>query len=356
MTMPFADQIAAQVADAIATRILPGAVVLADHGGRLVHWAAYGTTMYADPGSRPLLRDDIFDLASLTKVVTATAALVLCDGGALRLDDELVALLPGVRATGIRVRHLLTHSSGLDLRLSALKTAGAAGLRAAVWAAAPIHPPGTVVAYTNINSLLLGEVIAQAASLPLATALQTLVLQPLGMHETGFCPATSLQPRIVPTEWDPSWRGGLVHGVVHDESAYALGGVAGHAGLFGTATDLRCLLRLWLQGGTWAGRQILREETVAEALRDQTVGLMGLVGAPQRGGLGWMLDRPYLMGAAPPGSFGHTGFTGSAIIGVPAHDLALVVLSNRTYPQRTPPPYRHHATTAAILGALLETL
>lgn len=352
--MQLVDQLAAYVAVAIEARIFPGAVILADQGGRISHWAAYGTTMYADPGSRPLGRNDIFDLASLTKIVTATAALVLCDAGVLRLDDELPTLLPGVRASGVRVRHLLTHSSGLDLRLSTLKTSGAAGVRTAVWQTSPSHPPGTVVTYTNINSLLLGEVIAQAASLPLERALQTLVLQPLEMHETGFCPPDRLRSRIVPTEWDDDWRGGLVHGVVHDESAYALGGIAGHAGLFGPATDLRNLLRCWLEGGAWAGRQLLREATVVEALCNQTVGLPGIHGVSQPTGFGWMLDRPYLMGVAPTGSFGHTGFTGPAIIGVPAHDLALVILSNRTYPKRTPPPYRHHAVIAAIVERLLQ--
>lgn len=351
--MQATDLIDAQVAAAIAARVFPGAVVLADQAGQIIYQAAYGTTMYTDSGSRPLHPDDIFDLASLTKVVTATAALALRDAGMLRLDTEVGRLLPGLSAAGVTVRHLLTHSSGLDLRLSPLKTAGAAAIWAEVWQTRSRHQPGSVVAYTNINSLLLGEVVARAATMRLDRALATLVLQPLGMHATGFRPDTALRSRIVPTEWDDEWRGGLVHGVVHDESACALGGIAGHAGLFGTATDVRQLLRLWLERGALGGRQILREATVAEALRDQTAGLAGAMDTPQRGGFGWMLDRPYVMGSAPPGSFGHTGFTGPAMIGVPAHDLALVMLSNRTYPRRTPPPFRHHAVTAAILNALL---
>ncbi|HMQ30330.1 MAG TPA: serine hydrolase domain-containing protein [Chloroflexaceae bacterium] len=346
--------IASLVEGAIGERIFPGAVVLAARGGRVVHHAAYGTTMYADPGTRPVGRDDLFDIASLTKVFTATAALVLHDAGLLELDAEARRYLPGLAARGVTVRHLLAHCSGLDLRLSALREAGGDGVRAAVWAARPLHPPGSRVAYTNINSLLLGEIVAALAGAPLDLALRELVLAPLDLAETDFRPAEGLRPRIPPTEWDEGWRGGLVHGVVHDESACTLGGVAGHAGLFSTAAELERLARMWLQGGAWGGRQLLRDATVAAALRDQTAGLATATGEPVRSGLGWMLDRANFMGAAPAGSFGHTGFTGPAIVCVPARDLALVMLSNRTYPRRTPPPYRHHAVTAAVLGALLE--
>lgn len=341
------------VAGAIGERVFPGAVVLAARGGHVLHHEAYGTTMYDHPGSRPLAPDAIFDLASLTKVFTATAALALYDAGLLALDDAAARYLPGLGAYGVTVRHLLTHSSGLDLRLSVLREGGAAGIRAAVWAAVPIYPPGSTVAYTNINSLLLGEVVAAVTGRSLEEVIGELVIGPLGMSATGFRPAAALRPRIPPTEWDDAWRGGLVWGSVHDESAHALGGVAGHAGLFGTAADLARFVRMWLEGGAWGGRQILREATVAAALRDYTGGLSSATGRGVRGGLGWMLDRANFMGAAPAGSFGHTGFTGPAIVGVPARDLALILLSNRTYPRRTPPPYRHHAVTAAIVEDLL---
>ena len=346
--------IAARVGQAIAERIFPGAVVLATREGVPLVRRAYGTTMYEDAGSRPVTPDDCFDIASLTKVFTATAALALYDLGLLDLDAEATRYLPGLAARGVTVRHLLTHCSGLDLRLAALREAGATGVRAAVWATTPIHPPGTTVAYTNINSLLLGEIVAVVADMPLDRAIATLVSQPLGLEATGFRPPVALWPRIPPTEWDETWRRTLVRGVVHDESAYALGGVAGHAGLFSTASDLECFTRMWLQGGAWGGQQLLREATVAAALRDYTVALRSLTGEPVRSGLGWMLDRAHFMGAAPRGSFGHTGFTGPALVGVPACGLTLVVLSNRTYPRRTPPPYRHHDVTAALLGALLR--
>lgn len=338
---------------AIAARIFPGCVLIVARPGQPPLHVACGTTMYADAGSRPVAPSDSFDIASLTKVFTATAALVLHDAGLLELDAEARRYLPGLGARDVTLRHLLTHSSGLDLRLSTLREGGAEGIRAAVQAAEPLRAPGTFVAYTNINSLLLGWIVAAVAGAPLDIAMDELLLAPLGLAETGYTPTAELRARVVPTEWDEEWRGGLVHGTVHDESAAALGGVAGHAGLFSTAVDLERLLRMWLQGGAWGGRQILREATVTAALRDHTAGLPTLSGVPARTGLGWMLDRANFMGQAPAGSFGHTGFTGPAMIGVPACGLALVLLSNRTYPRRTPPPYRHHAVTAAVLNALL---
>lgn len=347
------EQLARLIEGALAERIFPGCVVLATQGGMPLLHAAFGTTMYDDAGSRPVAPDDIYDVASLTKVFTATAALALVDAGELELDAEIRRYLPGVRARGVTVRHLLCHASGLDLRLSALRRQSPAAIAAAAYGAESAHPPGRLVAYTNINSLLLGEIVALAAGMALDEAIGALALGPLGLSETRFRPPAALRERIPPTEWDDEWRGGLVHGAVHDESAHALGGVAGHAGLFGTAADMERLLRMWLQGGAWAGRQILREATVAEALRDHTAGLPTLSAVPAHTGLGWMLDRPNFMGAAPAGSFGHTGFTGPALVGVPALGLALVVLSNRTYPRRTPPPYRHHTVTAAVVELLL---
>jgi CubicO group peptidase (beta-lactamase class C family) len=210
--------------------------------------------------------------------------------------------------------------------------------------------------YANIGSLLLGDVVAAAFGAPLDVAVGELILGPLGMADTGFRPPTWLRPRIAPTEWDPEWRGGLVHGVVHDESACALGGVAGHAGLFSTAADMARFATLWLQGGTWDGLPILRESTVALARSDHTGHMDTVIGQPLYSGLGWMRDRPSFMGAAPPGSIGHTGFTGPALVLLPDAQIALVLLSNRTYPRRTPPPYLHHAVTAAIMAALLAPL
>lgn len=339
------------VADAIAERIFPGCVVLAWCDGTLLHQGAYGTTMYDDPGSRPVELGTIYDIASLTKLFTATAALALFDAGRLDLEAEVTHFLPGLRARGVTIQHLLTHSSGLDLRLSVLCQSGAAGIWSAIAAAEPLRPPGSFCAYTNINSLLLGEVVAVAFDGSLDAAIRTLVLDPLGMGETGFNPPVALRPRIAPTEWDDAWRGGLVQGSVHDESAHALGGVAGHAGLFSSAGDLLRFARGWIESG-----RLLREATIAAAWRDYTAGMGTATGHTLHSGLGWMLDRNSFMGYAPRGIVGHTGFTGPVVVVAPARRLVLIMLSNRTYPRRTPPPYRHHGVTAAILATLLEAV
>ncbi len=346
-------QIEALARAAIGAAIFPGCVVHAQRRGRVVHHAAYGSTMYGDPGSLPAAPDTIYDIASLTKPVTATAALALIDAGQIGLDDPAARFLPGIRAAEVTLWHLLTHSSGLDIRLSALRARGAAAIRAAAYALEPARPPGSYTLYANISSLLLGDVVTAAFGAPLDVAVGELVLGPLGMADSGFCPPEGLRPRIAPTEWDDDWRGGLVHGVAHDESAYALGGVAGHAGLFSTAADMARLAAMWLQGGAWGGRQILREATVALASRDHTGHMAAPGGLPLRSGLGWARDRPNFMGEAPAGTLGHTGFTGTVIVMLPAAHASLVVLTNRTYPRRTPPPYRHHAVTAAIVDALL---
>jgi serine-type D-Ala-D-Ala carboxypeptidase len=335
------------VAEAIDARIFPGAVVLIAEGERLLQHQAYGTTMYDAPGSRPVAPDTIYDVASLTKIFTATAALRLFEAAAIDLDAPASRYLPELRARDVLVRHLLTHTSGLDLRLSVAARGGAEALMAAVYAAPQAHPPGARVAYTNINSLLLGEIVARVYGAPLDLALHQLVIEPLGLRDTRYCPPPQLASRIAPTELDEAWRGRLVHASVHDESAHALGGVAGHAGLFSTAADLHRFCLVWLpDGGEGALGALLAPETIALATANHTPGLHLACG------LGWMLDRPNFMGPALAGTFGHTGFTGPAIAVVPGRRLVVVVLNNRVFPRRGPP--RHHSVIAMILEASLE--
>lgn len=336
--MSLASTIERLVQAAIEARLFPGAVVLVAQGERLVHHAAYGTTMYDDQGSRPVAADDLYDIASITKAITATTALQLLDAGVLTLDTPLATLLPSSRAVGVTMRHLLTHTSGLGLRLAPLREQGPAGLLAAVLAAEPAAAPGSATAYSNINTLLLGLAVEHATGTPLDAFVQRQLLRPIGMHDTCFLPAAALRVRIVPTEYDP-WRGRLVHGEVHDESAYVLGGACGHAGLFATADDLWRFGLLWLRGGTLGGKRFLREALVTLATANQTPGLA------QACGLGWMLDRPF-MPAERQGAYGHTGFTGPTLLVLPRHDLVVVLLCNRTY------PHRHEARTHSLVATI----
>jgi CubicO group peptidase (beta-lactamase class C family) len=385
--MSLAQEIDTIVADAIERRVFPGAVILIARDDVLLHQAAYGTTMYDAPGSRLVRLDTIYDVASLTKMFTTTAALRLSDTGRLDIHAPVAAYLPEFRAHDVTIWHLLTHTSGMDIRLSALRHAGRAGLLEAVYNTSPRRAPGTAVAYTNVNSLLLGEIVARLYGAPLDEALHGLVIEVLGLRDTRFQPPAALLPRIAPTEIDEEWRGALVHGSVHDESTHALGGVAGHAGLFSTAADLYAFCRMWLDQRPTTpsttrfpslsrGRagndqrpttdehsgpaclhsvkvppcdrvipRLLLPETIQLARANHTPGLNAACG------LGWMLDRPNFMGAAPPGTFGHTGFTGPAILVVPPYQLIVVLLSNRVYPRRG--AFEHHPVTAAILRAAL---
>lgn len=340
-----APQIDAIVTNAIAERIFPGAVVLVARGDTILHHAGYGGTVYELDRARLVTPNTLYDIASLTKMVTATAALRLLDAGLLDLDAPAARYLPELQASAVLLRHLLTHTSGLDIRLSALRDAGRERLWQTVYALTPAHPPASRVAYTNVNSLLLGEIVARVSGLPLEQALAELVSEPLGLRDTQFCPPAGLLDRIAPTERDEEWRGGLVHGQVHDESAYMLGGVAGHAGLFSSAADLYRFCRSWLAGPGERAPALLRPATLRLACENHTPGLSLACG------LGWMIDRPAFMGAAPAGTLGHTGFTGPTMVLVPSHDLIVIVLSNRVYPRRSPPA--QHAATAAILGAAL---
>lgn len=359
------EKIDAIVASAIERRVFPGAVVLIARGDRLLHHKAYGATTYEAPPAQVVQRDTIYDIASLTKMFTATAALRLYEAGRLDLHAPVMAYLPEFCLPEINVWHLLTHTSGLDIRLSALRHAGRAGLLEAVYATPLAHPPGTRVAYTNVNSLLLGEIVALRSGAPLDRALAGLVIEPLGLRDTQFRPPPELRPRIAPTEIDEEWRGALVHGSVHDESAHALGGVAGHAGLFSTAGDLHTFCLNWLPAMSEVGLPMLDrpdanhssdiQHPTSSMLQDKTIALATSNQTPELQvacGLGWMIDRPNFMGAAPAGSFGHTGFTGPAVVVVPQRRLVVSVLSNRVYPRRGQPT--HHPITAAIVDAALE--
>lgn len=330
----------AMLNDAIARRVFPGAAALIAHGGDVRYSAGRGRHTYV-PTAALVRPTTIYDLASLTKLFTAAAALRLVAAGRLDLDAPLTTYLPS-RAVEVTIAHLLTHTSGLDLRLSTLAHAGgAAAVRAGAYAAQPIHPPGRVAAYTNVNTFLLGEVVSLLTGNSLDRAIDALVCAPLGLASVLFCPPAALRMQIPPTEADDVWRGGLVWGSVHDESAHALGGIAGHAGLFGTLADLHRFACGWLPGADF-----LPEELRQRALSNQTPQLSTAAG------LGWMLDRANFMGGAPGGTVGHTGFTGTALVLEPASQTIVVLLSNRTYPRRDGP--RPHETMTMLLALALD--
>jgi CubicO group peptidase (beta-lactamase class C family) len=285
----------------------------------------------AGPGAAPVAADTLFDLASLTKVVATTPALLrLYDAGELDLDDPVARYVPayaeGAKAA-VTLRHLLTHSSGLPAHKPFHQLPGTPASRFAAAAGEPLEAaPGTRVVYSDIGFVLLGAVVAEAAGAGLDRAARDLVFTPLGMHDTGYLPAPDRV--FAATEDDPD-TGEPISGRVHDENAYSLGGVAGHAGLFSTAADLvRYLQRGWLPEPDGDAPPFLSARARAAAVTCQTDGLDG------RRGLGWTLggDRwDHMTAAWPETRAGHTGFTGTSLAFDPAGGLWTVLLTNAVH-------------------------
>jgi uncharacterized protein YbbC (DUF1343 family)/CubicO group peptidase (beta-lactamase class C family) len=307
---------------AISERKTPGGVLWVEHGGES-SVKAYGLRS-AVPARERATTDTIYDAASLTKVLaTAPAIYLLKERGRLRIDDEARTFVPALPA-GITIRHLLTHTSGLPAGLD-LSTNWQGWERGIELAARiePITKPGFAFRYSDVNFILLGEVVRVASGEPLDTFVEREFYQPLGMTDTGFLPPASLIPRIAPTE------GGL-RGVVHDPTARRMGGVAGHAGLFTTAADVARFARMLLNGGTLDSTRVLESETVSMMTSVQSP-----PGVTVRRAGGWDLESHYSRPRGslfPLGSYGHTGWTGTFLWIDPQSRTFYVFLSNRVHP------------------------
>jgi uncharacterized protein YbbC (DUF1343 family)/CubicO group peptidase (beta-lactamase class C family) len=317
------------VARAVSEHQLPGGVLWLEHRGAIFH-KAFGQRALV-PRVEPMTEDTIFDAASLTKVVaTAPAVLLLIERGQVELDQPARRYLPGFMGNdreAITVRHLLTHTSGLRPGLPRQTdwTGYEQGIRLAL-AERPTTPPGTAFRYSDINFILLGELVRQVSSQPLDEFAAKAFYQPLQMADTGFRPSAGRVTRIAPTE---RTGGVALRGVVHDPTARRMGGVAGHAGLFTTAADLARFARMMLNEGELDGVRVLQPETVRRMTTVQTPGV------PERRGLGWDIDSPYAGPRGeyfPLGSYGHTGWTGGSIWIDPFSRTFLVFLSNRNHP------------------------
>ncbi|GAA1365498.1 serine hydrolase domain-containing protein [Streptomyces beijiangensis] len=315
------------VRSAVQDGVVPGAVLITGRGADgPARITAVGTTA-AGPAGRPVTADTVFDLASLTKVVATTPAVLrLADSGMLRLDDPVRRHLPaftGVGKDAVTIRHLLAHSSGLPPHRDFWQLPGGPPERLAAVLAEPLeHPVGTVVRYSDLGFILLGEIVAAVAGQPLESAVRELVLDPLDLASTRYLPPADWRPVTAATEAPPG--GEPKCGVVHDENAESLGGVAGHAGLFGTAPDLARYVRAgWLSESSPISSGLR-----TEALSSQTKGLDGARG------LGWTLPgdtwdhmSPYW----PTTGAGHTGFTGTSLALDPVSGIWVVLLTNAVH-------------------------
>jgi len=312
----------------------PGGVLAVGHRGSLIHLHPFGRLTW-EADAPPVTADTLYDLASLTKVVaTTTMAMILVDEGRLDLDRPVQDFLPDFQGPGkdaVTVRHLLTHSSGLEATAPLYKEIqGRKAYVERIQAMDLAYPPGSRSVYSDLGIILLGEILERIAGQPFEAFVRERVLDPLGMHDTLFRPPAGLRPRIAPTEVDP-WRGRLVHGEVHDENAFAMGGVAPHAGLFSTAGDLARFAQMLLNGGVLGGRRVVSRETVELFTRRD-----GNVPGSDRA-LGW--DTKSAEGSSAgtlmsPRTFGHTGFTGTSIWIDPERKLYAILLTNRVHPTR----------------------
>jgi uncharacterized protein YbbC (DUF1343 family)/CubicO group peptidase (beta-lactamase class C family) len=362
----------AVIEEALAGGAAPGAVALVARRGRIVWRKAYGARAL-EPAREAMTTDTIFDLASLTKVVaTATSIMILVERGQLGLNDSLSRYIPEIKGEGrerITIENLLTHRSGYapDFDLSeqwngyeeAIKRLKEEPLRSA---------PGTRFVYSDINYIALGEVVHRISGLTLDQFAQRHIFEPLKMRETSFRPRAELGPRIAPTEKlraSASYLGGSgasvgvegerwLRGEAHDPTAFRMGGVAGHAGLFSTADDLALYCQMILNGGEYGGARILSPLSVAAMTRPRTVTEDG-----QARGLGWDIASSFSSNRGdlfPVGSFGHTGFTGTSIWLDPLSETFVIFLSNRVHPSGKGDVGPLRGRIASIVaGSLMDT-
>jgi uncharacterized protein YbbC (DUF1343 family)/CubicO group peptidase (beta-lactamase class C family) len=319
----------AAVDESVRASLIPGAVVVVGHDGKIVHRKAYGSRALV-PAREPMTLDTVFDIASLTKVVATTPALMkLFEQGKLRINDPVTAYLPEFEGgkSDITVRDLMTHFSGLrpDLDLEPAWSGYETGIRRAM-AEKPAAPAGARFVYSDINFVLLGEIVHRLSGKMLDEYAREQVFAPLGMRETMFLPPAALRSRIAPTEIDPK-TGTPFRGVVHDPTARFMGGVAGQAGVFSTANDLVKYADALLSGGRGlVSPATIQKFTSPNSPPDQ----------PVLRGLGWDIDSAYSAPRGelfPIGSYGHTGFTGTSLWIDPASKTYVILLTNAVHPK-----------------------
>lgn len=330
------DPIRTIVEEEIQKEKLPGAVVLAGSGNHIRYLKAFGNRA-TQPSVERMTTDTVFDLASLTKpVATATSIMILVERGKLRLADPVSKHIPEFGANGketITVEHLLTHRSGLiaDNPIEDYQQ-GPEKAFENIYNLKTLSEPGTKFLYSDVNFIVLGELVRRLSGQPLDVFATENIFKPLGMDETGFHSGNFLESLIAPTEQRGEGdKKHWIRGEVHDPRAFLLGGVAGHAGLFSTALDLARFCRMMLNGGQLEGKRILSPLSVARMTQFRAAN--NAADTVQRG-LGWDIASPYSSNRGdlfPIGSFGHTGFTGTSIWIDPTSETYVIFLSNRVH-------------------------
>ena len=320
------------ISNAIQKKKLPGGVLWLERNNE-IYQKAYGRRATV-PAHEAMSLDTIFDAASLTKVIATTPCILkLIEDSRISLDDKASRFLPELTGdpnkSRITIRHLLTHTSGLlpGIRRGYDWRGRAAGIALACSEPSTGHA-GYDYRYSDINFILLGEIVRRISGKPLSVFAQETIFEPLQMKETFFLPEEPYVPRIAPTTLMDD--GSVLRGVVHDPTAGAMDGEAGHAGLFTSAHDLARFARMIMQDGKMEGVQVLRSETLKIMSSVQTP-----EAAPYRRGLGFDIDSPYAGPRGtlfPRGSFGHSGWTGTSLWIDPFSETTVIFLSNRNHP------------------------
>ncbi len=341
---------------AVADRAFPGGVLAVGYQNELiVH--EFGRQTY-DAKSTAVNVDTIYDAASLTKpVVTATLVALQMEAGRIGLDLPVARFLPewsdgpnpDWRKT-VTLRNLLTHSSGLPAHKGYFLTLHSKREFIAAICREPLeYAPGTKTVYSDLGFILLGEILERATGKTVDQLSHEQVFAPLDMTNTMFNPPKNFLSRIAPTENDTTYRKALVQGAVHDENAFAMGGVAGHAGLFTTASDLAVFCQMLLNGGIYGHHRLFARATISQFTAPQTV-------AGNARTLGWMTPTPNSSSGRyfSPRSFGHLGYTGTSIWIDPDRQLFVILLTNRVYPTRENDKIA--AVRPAVHDAVIESL
>jgi len=316
------------VLEAIRDEQIPGAVVLVGHDGQVVYRKAFGERSL-EPRREAMTVDTIFDLASLTKVIaTTTAVMQLVEKGRIRVNDPVAKYIPEFGENGkeeITIRELLTHFSGLPegLDLTQPWEGRETALRMA-YAEKPIYAPGSHFLYSDVDFIVLGALVERVSGMSLSAYCQNNIFTPLKMTHTRFLPPAAWLPKIAPTQYDEHDK--MLRGVVHDPTVRRMGGVAGQAGLFSTADDLAKFAEALLSGS-----KILSPLTIEKMTTPQQPPTSQVLR-----GFGWDIDSPYSSNRGdllPVGSFGHTGFTGTSLWIDPTTQTYIIVLSNAVHPR-----------------------
>ncbi len=343
-----------------------GASALVMRKGKVAHRCARGWAVHWKNGKEelplaertPARTDTIYDLASISKIFTAVAVMQLVEQGVVRLEDTVASHLPDFAKNGkgaTTVKHLLTHVGGLPPFINLYSEYQTVEERIqAVLTVKPKSPAGTEYVYSDLGLITLGLIVEKHSGKGLDEYVRENITEPLGMHETMYNPPKELHSRIAATEWQEGR--GVVRGIVHDENAASLGGVAGHAGVFSTLADLAIFSQMFLNGGTYRGARVLRAKTVQAMFTDHIAEITGHGGA--RRGLGPELEAWfYHEGLTSPYSGGHTGFTGTSFVIDPLSDTVVIMLTNSVHPTRewsTTSVVRRHVSTAVARALGLD--